>query len=615
VRLQTLLLTAANVAELTDDHYNRSTRNNAAPNGTASRYNSVDDDGDPDKHYFNRGLGGIDDIDSGNASAEDEDEYELSRRDPHQEARLAGTDRKLGEPSGAAVTKLLADAKASGHSNIRAPQGTSGLISSDPVEAAGGYGSDNEDGQHGTPLPHPRPQATYDVLNYAKARPHYGSRAGGSGTPSGGESESELEEEEEDNPEAEARFEWQHMLSNVLQGEVLKSEKTRISGTLTNDLDDLSSNKKWRAYQIWLRVRAYVQSRTVQQETDYIEEARGHIEAIWGEVAKFQVTEDDPQATRDIADSSSAEDLEVTQTKHADASEQIAMMVRKIEWCDTLYPSVKSLRTEKAHAAEEHIMNRIDALLSWQVITNRLKIQIGILQKWTGSEELEVTQPGLEAIDGVQTPVLNSDDPTKKPVHHLLDTSPFIERIFKEDTLQKTFEKSTIMDLYRLVHDAKSVMVSCRDQFTDMNLPTFYNDLIALINFPTNLIQEALKLRLNYVSHVSAEQQPPQILVDQLTIDFRSGLALAAKMKESFIEIMTPNVEKGWPGGQLSEEYDKVLLDSLRFFFKLLTWKLKSGSKAIYLKETEIVENEWKFLSEAVGQIEGGDMLVGEHFW
>jgi mitogen-activated protein kinase kinase kinase len=120
---------------------------------------------------------------------------------------------------------------------------------------------------------------------------------------------------------------------------------------------------------------------------------------------------------------------------------------------------------------------------------------------------------------------------------------------------------------------------------------------------------------LNYVQHVSSEQQPSVVLVDQLTIDFRSGLSLAAKMKENFLEIMHPNVEQGWPGETLPEEYERVLLDSLRFFFKLLNWKLKSGSKAIYLKETEIVENEWKFLSEAVEQIDGGDLLIGEHFW
>ena len=452
-------------------------------------------------------------------------------------------------------------------------------------------------------MQHKAPQASYDVRTHAvraQAQTGVTSSEGGSDTDY---------DSEEDHPEAEVRYEWQHMLSNVLQGEVLKSEKTRISGSLTNDLDDSNNNRKWRAYQIWVRLRAVVRNRTVQQELDYLEEARNTIEGIWKEVGEFKVKDSvDVEPSPVVADDQHSE-------FRPTAMEQVNMMITKIEWCDSLYPSIKSLRTEKAHVAEEHILKRMDALVSWQSITRRLRIQLSILQKWTGSDELEVNQPGIESID---EPIVSSEphaSMNSKPAHRLLDPSPFIERIFKEDTLQKTFEKSTIADLYNLIHDAKSVVINLSELFQEMDLPSILNDLIALVHFPTNLMQEALKLRLNYVQNIASEQQPSAVLVDQLTADFRSGLALAAKMKENFLEIMTPNIAKGWPGGTLSDEYDKVLLDSLRFFFKLLNWKLKSGSKAIYLKETEVVENEWKFLSEAVEQIDGGDLLIGEHFW
>lgn len=441
-----------------------------------------------------------------------------------------------------------------------------------------------------------RPLASFDVRAYPRTD-------GTNGTASSDTSSDFEGDYEDDEAEADIRYEWQHMLSNVLQGEVLKTEKTRISGTLTNDNDDSTNSRKWRAYQIWLRVRAYVRGRTIQQETDFLDEGRNHIENIWAEVAEFRVKNADELAP-------------LTDGSHPpDAAEQIAMMVGKIEWCDGLYPSSKSMRSEKAHALEKHIDKRIEALLSWQSITKRLKIQISILQKWTGSQDLEVTQPGAEAIDEATTEEKPTSSSVIKPAHRLLDTSTFIERLSKEDSLQKTLEKRTIADIYRLVHDAKSVVINLNEYFTEMNLPSFSNDLIALVNFPTTLVQEALKLRLTSVQRLSNEQQPSVVLVDELTNGFRSGLSLAAKLKQNFLEIMEPNPEKGWPGGTLNEEYDRVLLDSLRFFFKLLNWKLKSGSRAIYLKETEIVENEWKFLSEAVQQIDGGDLLVGEHFW
>lgn len=439
-----------------------------------------------------------------------------------------------------------------------------------------------------------RPLASFDIRANPRTDPN--------GTASSEEYSDSENDFEDDQAEADIRYEWQHMLSNVLQGEVLKTEKTRISGTLTNDNDDSTNSRKWRAYQIWLRVRAYVRGRTVQQEADFLDEGRNHIENIWAEVAEFRVKSPEEMSERSDGQ------------EPPDAHEQIAMMVGKIEWCDGLYPSSKSMRSEKAHAVETHIDKRIDALLSWQSITKRLKTQISILQKWTGSQDLEVTQPGKEAIDEASTekPSVSS---LIKPAQRLLDTSTFIERLSKEDSLQKTLEKRTIADIYRLVHDAKSVVINLNEYFTEMNLPSFSNDLVALVKFPTNLVQEALKLRLASVERLSNEPQPSAVLVDELTNGFRSGLSLAAKLKQNFLEIMEPNPEKGWPGGTLNEEYDEVLLDSLRFFFKLLNWKLKSGSRAIYLKETEIVENEWKFLSEAVQQIDGGDILVGEHFW
>lgn len=508
-------------------------------------------------------MGGLD-IDSGSVSEDDEDDYEQSRDRPsHSHQRAQGS---LPED----VTKSSAT----------------------PIQLASFPEGAEDPKSYSAPQ---RPLASFDVRAYP-------SNNAGDGTASSEYSSESEGDFEDDEAEADRRYEWQHMLSNVLQGEVLKTEKTRISGTLTNDNDDSTNSRKWRAYQIWLRVRAYVRGRTVQQEADFLDEGRNHIENIWAEVAEFRVKT--PEELPAPSDGS----------EPPDATEQIAMMIGKIEWCDGLYPSSKSMRSEKAHALEKHIDRRIDALLSWQSVTKRLKTQISILQKWTGSQDLEVTQPGVEAIDdgSAEKP---SSSALVKPTQRLLDTSTFIERLSKEDSLQKTLEKRTIADIYRLVHDAKSVVVNLNEYFTEMNLPSFSNDLIALVNFPTNLVQEALKLRLTSVQKLSNEQQPSVVLVDELTNGFRSGLSLAARLKQNFLEIMEPDPEKGWPGGTLNEEYDRVLLDSLRFFFKLLNWKLKSGSRAIYLKETEIVENEWKFLSEAVQQIDGGDLLVGEHFW
>lgn len=576
-----------------------------------------DDDEDyenQERKAFSRGLGHLDGDDSGPGSPEGEDEYEMT---------AAGSHRR---PHGHVISRAAQSIE--NNPILRSVSHGSNGAPDDPNAASDAAGNAAS-----------APKIAYDVRAYSRVT----SSGHASGTASSDDSATETDSEEEDVQETDSRYEWQHMLSNVLQGDVLKNEKTRIAGTLANDLDDSTNSRKWRAYQVWLRVRAKMRGTSVQQETDYLEEARGQIEGIWNEVAEFRivdveqqqaeekeqsVVDGDPesseQAVASTAPPSVTDEDDIPPVhlppsdaaqKPPDAEEQVEMIIRKVEWCECLYPSIRALKAEKLYAAESRTMTRIDALVGWQTILHRLKTQIGILQRWTGSANLEVTQPGHEVIEEAATPPTHLSTAVVQPVHRLVDASPFVERIFKEGGLQKTFEKNTIVDLYRLIHDAKSVMIACREQYTEMNIPTFYNELIALVHFPTDLIREALKVRLQSVQNLSFEQQLSPVLVDQLTVDFREGLALAAQVKENFLEIMNPNSSQGWPGGTLNEEYDRVLLDSLRFFFKLLTWQLRTGNKATFLKETEIVEQEWSFLSESVEQIEGGDLLVGEHFW
>lgn len=59
-------------------------------------------------------------------------------------------------------------------------------------------------------------------------------------------------------------------------------------------------------------------------------------------------------------------------------------------------------------------------------------------------------------------------------------------------------------------------------------------------------------------------------------------------------------------------EYNDVLFDVLRIFFKLLYWRLWGVGKVSYYKEMEVLEEEVLFLYEVVEVIVGGDMVVVE---
>jgi mitogen-activated protein kinase kinase kinase len=396
--------------------------------------------------------------------------------------------------------------------------------------------------------------------------------------------------EEDDTVEVDARFEWQHMLSNVLQGDVLKSEKTRIStASLTTtslmnnfELDSGGGSKRQRAYAIWLKVRARVRGRSPEEEGRYIEEARAKVDDVLEEVVKFRVVDLKMYGGVPVEEA----------VRQKNAADQVAGLLKRVDWCESLYPSTKALALEKPRVNEIQVVSKLEALRSWQQITRRLEVTIGILKKWTGSD--------WEALSGPQG---KREEP--RPA------LAFVEVIVREDSLQATFQKQLLSDLYSLVNVAKTAMIDLNPDFLAMNLPGFTADLSSLAVFPSRLAQEALRTRLESVANIN---DPSIVLIDQLTADLRKGLATACEIKRQYQDIAEPDPVSGWSLPLRVMEYEETLLSALRYFFKLLHWKLKSPSKAIYFKETEIVENEWGFLSVVTEQIEGGDLLVGEHF-
>lgn len=339
------------------------------------------------------------------------------------------------------------------------------------------------------------------------------------------DSMSDSEEEEESENEQE-RCEWQNMLANVLEGDVLKSEKNRLSGTAIHQLDDSLGQRKYQMNQIWVGVRAFVRNRSLEAEQRFLHEARAHITKIFSEVANFKIV-------------SSSDDPDAPPTTAAEASDQVQILLAKTNWAISLYPSLAALRAANELANKEDILARLEALQSWITITSRLQMYLGILQKWTGSETLEITKPNLEKLgddDGSRdrTPPVEEASAHAQSHHHhrkILDSSTFVERLLKEESLTSTFAKGILTDIYPLVQAAKETIIANRAHFVEIGLPPFSDDLIAIINFPMNLMREAISLRLDSAARVNTDD-PFVVLSDQLTDDFRAGLTLANQMKK-----------------------------------------------------------------------------------
>jgi mitogen-activated protein kinase kinase kinase len=193
------------------------------------------------------------------------------------------------------------------------------------------------------------------------------------------------------------------------------------------------------------------------------------------------------------------------------------------------------------------------------------------------------------------------------------DGTTFVERVLKEDSIQKTFEKGFLTTVHSFIGTARDAQVNLSSLFQEMNLPTFENELVPLISFPTKLAQACLRLRLDYVQKL---KDPEVLIIDQVTEDVKISLGLACTLKRQYEAFLAPDLGGNWNLPQcISDDYDSTILEALSIFFRLIHWKLKSGVKGIYFKETDFIESQWATFNDVSMTVTGGPQLVAEQVW
>lgn len=201
----------------------------------------------------------------------------------------------------------------------------------------------------------------------------------------------------------------------------------------------------------------------------------------------------------------------------------------------------------------------------------------------------------------------------------LSDGLSFIERLHKEETLQRTFEKRFLSDIHTLISSAHDVQSSLAATFQVLNLPPFDDELEQLISFPTRLINASLRVRLESANRVSASGEEPDVLVVNQTLeDLQLSIGLACTLKRQYEAFIRPD-----PGGGrrplarkcIKDGYDQVVLDTLVIFFRFIDCKLKYGSKDASFRETDILEGYWSTFNDVSLMIEGGAPVVAEQLW
>ncbi|KAI8068564.1 hypothetical protein BC940DRAFT_237646 [Gongronella butleri] len=385
------------------------------------------------------------------------------------------------------------------------------------------------------------------------------------------------------------RLEWQQMLHSVLMGEVIKSEKKRLSNK-----DKFPQQKPTQ--EIWLSLRALLRGRTIQQEQRYLEEGRKGVDKVLDMVMNFKVK-------------SHASGGQEGQTP----LQQVASVLKSVDRIESLYSTRADMMAAYAQYGSMAFQTRLDALSSWCTITRSLQMQYKILRNWTGSDDLQISrpvQPMPSSELSEDTAESNSSDSDALQVQR---TNPsFVERLLKEQALQDTFDKRTLSALNSLLMKAKRTMVANSRLFKEMGLPPFTDQLRQLANFPTSLVMEALKLRLEYKDRTN---EPPKQMVDAMMEDYRGLLSLACRVKHQYEDLAQPIMD--WQPKMhmyLERDYDVVFMESVRFYFKLISWKLNMEQEN-NLRECEVMEKEWDFLKNtACRTVEKADWECAEQF-
>lgn len=371
------------------------------------------------------------------------------------------------------------------------------------------------------------------------------------------------------NPKNKERLEWHSMLASVLKGDVVKQEKQRLLG-LTDTNRSAAQNSA-----IWLGVRARTCGRSIALQRKLIEEARAGLGPLIEDIINFEI-----KGEKEIG---------------KPAIKQVEDVVQQIEKMEMMYSTQKELEIANPRVASEEFCSSRDAVFAWHNTTALINTELAILQKWVGNNELDFVKPRVRH--------LNND---------LADDSSFLDRIMKEDGLKTLQGRHNMLHgIGEVIQKAKSTLIENASSFAKRHLPPYIEELLTLINFPSRLIQEIIRVRLSYARKMKDPAQQSPILVDQMISQFQILMKVATDIKQRYLDISRP--EPGWELPPcIDENFDTVVLDAMKYYFRLLNWKLNANKNTF--KEAEILEQDWEFSNEVGRLLEGGDIEVAEQF-
>lgn len=382
------------------------------------------------------------------------------------------------------------------------------------------------------------------------------------------------------------RLEWQAMLSSVLTGDVVKSEKTKIDTGTADAGQELFLHAHYKE-SLWFGIRARLLNRTDEDQRRNTLYRRTLVDGLLEDVLAYEVVYD---------------------ASAAPPREQVAAILDRYGRACELWRTLEEMRHDKPVCGSEAFVERIDALTAWLTIADAIERNTRAFRVWIGNDALDVTRAGDVAAD-----------PDSK-VQQIFDEDNKLlaEKIVKEKDVHTVFRKRIFEPLAPWIVKSKETYIRLGHMFEVLKLPDYGNDLLDLCLVPMRLIKEIMRIRMKYARRL---ENPTLMMIDQMIDDFKSYLTIALEVKAGILDFCRPDPSRTWVIEDLFErdlaDFDAVVLLCVRYFLVLLNKKLVDSARSPHLfrtnKEPEVLEDAWNFLKSIGDYIDGGSMVVAEN--
>ncbi|CCH62898.1 hypothetical protein TBLA_0I02400 [Henningerozyma blattae CBS 6284] len=372
-----------------------------------------------------------------------------------------------------------------------------------------------------------------------------------------------------DHPLVLERFEWQTMLSNVLKGDIVKSEKTKIA----NQVKPRGSNTHY-AEEIWLELKAWMTGKTVDEMKRTLKILRISTDSFFKKVLVFRLPDDI--------------DMEEGKRRIKDITDRYYRVINF--WCN-----LKQMYQDKPITNSSDLISRIDVMNSWLNFTHNFDINIKVLRKWVGDENVKV--------------LFSHEVPENGADFDYQDGRAFVEQIMKEKDIESIFQKKIFYPLAPWILKAKLFSQNYSETMKELNLRFPDDQLELLLLFPIRFIKEIILIRLAYAKKL---KKPTMMMIDQMIDDFTSYIRLSVQMKYT----LTTYREDVSFLVRLDPDFDNIVMEAIKYLFRLLELKLFDSTKVFFktFKEPDELYKYWEELKNVGHYIEGAGFLIVKEF-